>query len=171
MSLPKELLDVAIHLSHRERLKPKQASLRRAISTGYYALFHLFTEEAARAFLRGNNTKIFDKTFRRIFEHTEMKNAAKSFKSGTLPDFLAIPLGSKTVSSDLRQVADTFFQAQEKRHTADYDLTQYFSKRETKKMIDDIKRAFAIWQRIKTTPEAVAFLFALFTTKRLETRK
>ena len=41
MRLPEGLLEQAQHLVKREPKRPKQASLRRAISTAYYALFHL----------------------------------------------------------------------------------------------------------------------------------
>lgn len=35
-----DLLDLAEHLAQLEPTRPKQASLRRAVSTAYYALFH-----------------------------------------------------------------------------------------------------------------------------------
>ena len=48
MSLHHDLLEQAKHLTGRERGRPKQASLRRAVSTAYYALFHLLVDEATR---------------------------------------------------------------------------------------------------------------------------
>jgi hypothetical protein len=36
-----DLLQQALELVHSKQRKPKQASLRRAVSTAYYALFHL----------------------------------------------------------------------------------------------------------------------------------
>jgi len=41
MSLAADLLEQAAHLASRERGRPRQVSLRRAISTAYYSLFHL----------------------------------------------------------------------------------------------------------------------------------
>jgi len=57
MSLARDLLEQAQHLSRREPRRPRQASLRRAISAAYYAMFHLMVQEAttllvARAELR-----------------------------------------------------------------------------------------------------------------------
>ena len=46
MSFPDDLLEQAYHLANREPESPKQASLRRAISTAYYALFHMLVDEA-----------------------------------------------------------------------------------------------------------------------------
>src|SRR5712692_5365690 len=41
-----DLLEQARHLANREKKRPRQASLRRAVSTAYYALFHLLISEA-----------------------------------------------------------------------------------------------------------------------------
>jgi hypothetical protein len=49
VTLPRDLLDQADLLASKERRRPKQVSLRRAISTAYYALFHLLIEDAANA--------------------------------------------------------------------------------------------------------------------------
>ena len=46
MNLAEDLLEQANHLARREKGKPKQASLRRAVSTAYYAAFHLLVAEA-----------------------------------------------------------------------------------------------------------------------------
>jgi hypothetical protein len=47
MPLAHDLLEQARFLVGRERRKPKQASLRRAVSTAYYAAFHLLGTDAA----------------------------------------------------------------------------------------------------------------------------
>ncbi len=44
----KDLLEQAERLAMLEIKKPKQASLRRAISAAYYAMFHLLVDEACR---------------------------------------------------------------------------------------------------------------------------
>ena len=46
MPYPNDLLEQAWHLAKREKRKPRQASLRRAVSTAYYALFHHLIHEA-----------------------------------------------------------------------------------------------------------------------------
>ncbi len=48
MEFADELLEQAHHLAHRERKHPRQASLRRAVSTAYYGLFHLIVNDGAR---------------------------------------------------------------------------------------------------------------------------
>ena len=46
MSLQQDLLRQARHLATKEPRRPSQASLRRAVSAAYYALFHLLVDEA-----------------------------------------------------------------------------------------------------------------------------
>lgn len=71
MPLPDDLLEQARHLANGERRRPKQASLRRAVSTAYYALFHLLIQETIR------NRKIAEQRplLARHCEHRRMKAA------------------------------------------------------------------------------------------------
>ena len=48
MTLANDLPAQAKHLASRERGRPRQASLRRAASAAYYALFHLLIREASQ---------------------------------------------------------------------------------------------------------------------------
>src|ERR1700680_2065510 len=54
MAYHDDLLGQALHLVHKERRNPKQASLCRAVSTAYYALFHLLINEAVSNWSRVN---------------------------------------------------------------------------------------------------------------------
>lgn len=65
MSLAKDLLEQAKHLASRERKRPKQASLRRAVSTAYYAVFYLLIGEAVRNWSRSDQRA----KLARAFEH------------------------------------------------------------------------------------------------------
>lgn len=119
--LHRQLLEQARHLATRERRRPRQGSLRRAVSTAYYALFHLIVHEAAQKLLRGNAAEPLRPLLGRAFVHGDMKAAARSFAGGTLPATIkAYQPGP--VSAELRQVAEAFVVLQELRHQADYDL-------------------------------------------------
>src|SRR2546425_3438182 len=60
--------------------RPKQATLRRAISTAYYGIFHFLIEESTQLLL---GTAATDAPFRelgaRSFEHGKMKSLCKEF--------------------------------------------------------------------------------------------
>lgn len=74
MRLPDGLLEQAQHLVRREPKRPKQASLRRAISTAYYALFHLLISEAVLNWKRAEDRV----ELARMFEHTHMRSICAS---------------------------------------------------------------------------------------------
>ena len=83
--LHEDLLEQALHLATRERGRPRQVSLRRAISGAYYALFHLLVHEATRRLLRGGAVERWRPLLARAFAHGEMRDASKAFAGGELP--------------------------------------------------------------------------------------
>jgi hypothetical protein len=111
MAFADDLLDQAYHLVNLEIGEPKQASLRRAVSTAYYALFHLLIDEAVGNWGVARQRSVLARTF----DHGKMKSICedhvKSFYSS----------GQPSSGVQLKNVAQTFVQLQEKRHTADYD--------------------------------------------------
>lgn len=73
MSLASDLLDQASTLAGLDRMKPKQASLRRAISAAYYSVFHLLIDDGAR---RITTNATLQPYVARSFQHTSVKDAA-----------------------------------------------------------------------------------------------
>ena len=53
MAYADDLLDLAVRLANLEPANPRQACLRRAASTAYYALFHLLISEAMLEVFKG----------------------------------------------------------------------------------------------------------------------
>ncbi len=115
MSLPRDLLAQARFLATKEPRRPKDASLRRAVSTAYYALFHLLTEEASRFLISGSDRDSLRNLVARGFTHSEMGRTAKAFSSGygglaqhiqsTLPETSGYP-------KELSKVATAFYDLQ-----------------------------------------------------------
>jgi len=87
MGLPEDLLEQAQFLAQREQRRPRQASLRRAVSTSYYAVFHLLSASSASQASPAVPVGLSDRV-QRSLEHGSMKEAAKRFESGTLPDHI-----------------------------------------------------------------------------------
>jgi hypothetical protein len=110
MSLPVELLDLARHLSTREGTRPKQASLRRSVSTAYYALFHLLTSEAV-SLIGSNMSLVGTRKIQRWFDHSEMKRVSGMFSAANAPKAIAPILGAP-VSADLQYIAQAFIKLQ-----------------------------------------------------------
>jgi hypothetical protein len=104
VSLHDDLLEQADHLARRDPKRPKQASLPRAISAAYYALFHLLVREATAALVSDPKLR---QLVPRAFDHSEMKQACRPFAAGTLPDHLK-PVTAAVVPDELKTVAEAF---------------------------------------------------------------
>lgn len=171
MSLSGDLLEQAKRLARQEPRRPRQASLRRAVSAAYYALFHLLTESAARYLVGGAaEAKGLRQYVQRAFNHGEMKDAAAGFADGTLPKRLARAVPSQSVPTGLRQVAQAFVTLQGFRHEADYDLSRGFARSEVNELVEVAEKAFEAWKSVRKSTEAKAFLVALLTHRRLRGR-
>ncbi|MBK7760929.1 MAG: hypothetical protein IPI35_31860 [Deltaproteobacteria bacterium] len=75
MSLHDDLLAQASRLARSEPRRPKQASLRRAVSTAYYALFHLLISEGSTVMSPMSDAKL-RVIVARAFQHGAMKAVA-----------------------------------------------------------------------------------------------
>jgi hypothetical protein len=82
-SLPEHLLEQARHLAGRERTRPRQASLRRALSTAYYALFHFLIREAVRQIGPNLSEENYNRAYR-WFDHGAMIRVARAFSQKTV---------------------------------------------------------------------------------------
>ncbi len=160
MSLHGDLLDQADHLATKEPKKPRQASLRRAVSAAYYALFHLLIDEATRRFLPRGQLKPLRPRVARAFHHATMKKVSSSFASGTIPPRLQTDKSAR-VQTELRFVAGTFCDLQDARHDADYNLAQRFSRGDVIEIIRVTRAAFGSWRSVRDTPQADAYLAGL----------
>jgi uncharacterized protein (UPF0332 family) len=170
LTLHHDLLEQAAHLARRETRKPKQASLRRAVSAAYYALFHLLTSDAARLLspVTPPNLKI---VVQRAFNHADMNKVCKSFVAAHVASEAnkrsdAIPSATRQLltfplDSDLVDVLQAFVKLQDARHEADYDLQRSWSRLDAMAYVEVARQAFAKWARVRRAPNAAVFMSAL----------
>jgi len=159
MAFADELLDLARRIAALDGENPQQASLRRAISTAYYALFHLVIGEATANWSQSELRPLLG----RVFEHGKMKQAC-SRVSGVQSE---IPPFEKRLTPEdhLRAVAKTFIQAQEQRENADYDVALQWSRQDVEAQIESVADAFRSWIAIRDQPDAQEFLVLLLGPK------
>lgn len=126
-SLHRQLLDQARTLAKKEPKRPKQASIRRAISAGYYSLFHfLISEATARIVGTAYSKRLMRKALSRSFAHRGMVEVAKKFSGpgAALPPHLhPIVSGEGNVPfipEEIAAMGTAFTDLQEARHQADY---------------------------------------------------
>lgn len=167
MSLHSELLAQAQYLVRREPRRPRQASLRRSVSSAYYALFHLLIDEGSRRLVSGTQRSDLRQTLARAFTHQEMKIVAERFSKGTVPPRLANLLPSTSIPTQLQDVAMAFVELQQARHEADYNLSKRFSRQEAVDLVEMASDAFASWKMIRRTVEADIFLVGLLINKQI----
>lgn len=105
------MIVTARKLARASTERPRQAELKRAVSTAYYALFHAIAQDVADLFVGAAQRPQSDAWVRayRALQHGEAKTACQQIRSaGVLPPAII-------------RCANAFILLQEQRHSADYD--------------------------------------------------
>lgn len=168
MTLQADLLKQARFLAVKEPRRPSQASLRRAVSATYYALFHLLVDEATKLMLSGRPRGPLRDCLARAFNHSAMKQAAHQFARSRVSPKLSPGFDGRPIQPGLTEIARTFVELQEARHHADYDRADRFTRGETLDLIESAERAFRDWREIRGTLQADTFLTALLAYRHMQ---
>jgi hypothetical protein len=140
MSLHADLLELAEHLAQLDPRRPRMANLRRAVSSAYYAIFHLLASEASALYAA---EPVLAARIIRTLNHADMKKASLMIASNKLPKAVQPPTGRYLAPVDLKAVADTFVKLQQARHEADYDLSRSFRRQEALAFVQSARQASA----------------------------
>jgi uncharacterized protein (UPF0332 family) len=135
VSLASDLLTTAGQLAQLHQRRPRQADLRRAVSTAYYALFHGLAETAADRLVGATPPARRSLAWSRVLNHTSAKKAwvrAEQFSD----------------SADLLLFTSTFPELQDLRHQADYDPNVRFQHNFVVTRIDEASQALAALQSV-----------------------
>jgi len=157
--LPEHLLEQARHLARREHKRPRQASLRRAVSTAYYALFHLLVRDSVKQMGPGLNEELRNRVYR-WFDHGAMYQVAKAFRQDveTIHNSKVILFPKNNLL--VRMTAQHFVDLQELRHSADYDPGAVFVRTDVLESIDNLVSIFKVWPSVRDTPQGNALLLS-----------
>jgi len=149
MAFADDLLKDAYHLACRGGKNPKQSSLRRAVSTAYYAAFHLLIADFAA------NWALPDQRARlgRMFEHRRMSGAALKFQDKKNPT---------PTEHELQNLIDKFTQLQKDRYEADYDVGRKWSRYDVEITLALATEGFNTWRGIRKEKEAQHHLMSMF---------
>ena len=154
MAFADDLLQLAQRLAE---LRPEnQASLRRAVSTAYYALFHLLISEATANWSRPE----LRATLGRCFDHGPMRTASEAKISQINAAIKNKTIGGveKEVALQLSTVANAFVQAQQERNDADYNMAKAWTRVDVDEHIASVSEAFKTWNLIRHQDVAQAYL-------------
>jgi hypothetical protein len=154
---PRHLLEQARQLVTHGTKRPRQVSLRRGVSSAYYALFHLLSQDAARAFVPSSDAAL-RLLLPRVCGHDEMATACRTFAaSGTPPAVLQQLYPNLSIPSSLAGVAQAFVDLQKARHDADYATHRDWTRTMALTEVERAEQAFADWQTIRPRgPKAAA---------------
>lgn len=156
--------------------KPKQVNLRRALSAAYYAIFHYLVNEACRIQIGTQHAQSpFRHVLGRAFTHVTMKQACASFGGGMLKASVAkgLPSGAVgyySIPPEIRSLARMFVDLQDRRHLADYDLAERFTRSDVLIMIENAKRHVTAFAQLPPSDDKRFFLACLWAWKELANR-
>jgi uncharacterized protein (UPF0332 family) len=175
--LSADLLKQARSLASQDPNRPKEANVRRAISTAYYALFHFLIDESTRILIgTSRKEKPLRHLLSRCFQHSGMKNACKQIfnlainPTSPAPAYASFaPLLLKH-SKDLQVIAKTFTDRQGHRHLADYDLGTNHSRADALISVREVEEAMRAWNRIKKADQRLVQLMAVMLLHNLQQR-
>ena len=159
MAMHDDLLALARHLVDRNPGAPVEADLRRAVSTAYYALFHLLIHEAT---LRLVAVTALQQRFARSFDHRIMRNVCLEYAG--LPLNAAgqsITPAGQAIPRQIRDIANAFEVLQTARHRADYDTAVTLSHPVADGEVMLAEVAFLDWAAVQGDPAADTFLAEL----------
>jgi uncharacterized protein (UPF0332 family) len=145
----RDLLEQAEVLATLDKGKPKQANLRRAVSSAYYALFHYLVDQSCQAMIGAQHAQRgYRHALARAYVHGTMNDACRSFSGTQLPAVIVKPLprdaaGEFRIPMEVQVIAATFNELQQKRHLADYDLSEWFKRSEVLAIIEQVETVIA----------------------------
>ena len=160
MALAADFLALARSLAINSPVRGRQARLKRAISTAYYAFFHLLLDDAMQIVAPSNPAGL-QNDIRRTFTHADMISVCRDIQKGILPKWMSRP-----PPGDLLKIAERFEALQEARHLADYDMLKIFTETEALGFVETAEEAFKLWRGNRASGDANVFLFAMFLGKR-----
>ncbi len=149
MAYADDLLKDAYHLAGRGGKNPRQSGLRRAVSTAYYAAFHLFIADFV-AHWRTPEQRV---RLGRMFEHRRMSGAVLQIHDKHKPT---------PVEAELMVLIDKFTQLQRDRNAADYDTGRIWSRIEVTQTLDRAGEILTAWRRVRGDKSAQDHLLSMF---------
>jgi hypothetical protein len=151
--LADDLLEDARHLKARGDAEKRSSCMRRAISTAYYAVFHLLIEDFVE------HWEFEDQRARlaRMFNHQKMRDAPFTPRDKKNPT---------PVEIELVNIITAFGQLQKDRHRADYDLGWNIVETDVADAITLAEDTFAKWRSIRSEDVARHHLLSMFGANR-----
>jgi hypothetical protein len=132
------LLNTASDLLEATRGRPRQANLKRAVSTVYYALFHCLARSGADLMIGSTKAARSEDAWSQVYRALDHATAKKACNNVAVIRML--PQG-------VQELAAKFRDMQTKRHDADYNPGARFYKSAVQQDIDDTAAVIGAFDR------------------------
>jgi hypothetical protein len=143
------------------RGQPRNADLRRSVSSAYYALFHGVTLAASRHLLPGGTVDERQR-LARSFTHKNVRTACEYVLGRASAPMEARPIAKAAGSNPLlSDVADAILTLQQARHLADYDHRAAFDKIGVLGLVDNARDALSKLSALSGSADLDRFLSLL----------
>jgi uncharacterized protein (UPF0332 family) len=152
MALCDDLLDDARHLALKGSTESRDSCMRRAISTAYYAVFHMIVNDFVE------HWPFADQRARlgRMFTHQRMRDTAVKFKD---------PKSPTSAETDLKDIVQAFGQLQKDRHRADYDPSWKIVDTDVQDAITSAADIIKRWRAIQNEEAVQTHVLSMFGAK------
>jgi len=157
VTLHDDLVDQARRLATLDPKRPKQANLRRSVSSAYFALFHRLISEGANRASRATAKSPLWHVVERRYEHRTMKDVSEAFVKNNV----WVASTGVLIPADLRTVADTFVVLQERRHESDYNLKVNLTRTRALEAVDRAEVALNLWNQVRKSEAAYLYLLTM----------
>ena len=148
MALYDDLLILAKDLVNRNPAAPVEADLRRAVSTAYYALFHLLIHESTTRIIA---IAAMRPRVVRAFEHRDMRRVCEEYSRPMDP-------AGNPILQEIQNISAAFTTLQQARHASDYDTAFTLVYANAKASVELAETSFVDWSIIHADPSADRFL-------------
>lgn len=142
---------------------PRQADLRRAVSSAYYGVFHMVLAAAADQFIGRARRRgiVYGLCYRRI-DHSTLRNLCNAVKNPTLSMPYRQYEPRRGFSPNLKSFAASFVELQQGRHAADYDPMIRLSRSDARLAVRTARTAMRRFSRVPARQRAVFLALLLF---------
>ena len=153
---PSDLIRIARQLASGavggNRGRPRQAELRRAVSAAYYALFHTLALCGANLLAGSTRANRSQQAWRQTYRALEHGHAKNQFNRNVIDRF----------PREIRNFGEIFVEMQRRRHDADYDPVERFSRSEVQILIDVTERTITLFESTAVADRRAFAIYALF---------
>lgn len=160
MPFHQDLLTLARQMVDRNPAAPLEAELRRAVSTAYYALFHLLIHEGTNRLVAAANLR---SRVARTFDHKCMNTVCKEF--AWLPPNPAgqhVHSSGVVIPNGVVVIASEFVTLQDARINADYNTAITWHHLQAEAQVASAELAFGEWPAVQADPGTDLFLAELW---------